>query len=389
MFASRTAWNLASNRLADALAAARRQGREVLDLTESNPTRCGFHYDQVAILSALAEPGSLDYRPEPLGLLSAREAVAGYYRERGENISPDRILLTTSTGEAYSFLFRLLCDPGDEVLIPRPSYPLFEFLAGIQDVRLTPYPLFYDHGWHIDLHALESAVSARTRALVVVHPNNPTGSFVKPVEAESLAHLCASHGLGLIADEVFLDFTLSGPARRSFATETAALTFTLSGLSKLAGLPQMKVAWMAVTGPPGLTRPAMDRLEVIADTYLSMNTPIQLAVPHLLRTRHDFLAQARGRLAENLATLDRLLAAPSPCRRLEVEGGWYAVLRVPATQPDEDLALALLDRHGVLLHPGHFYDFPSEGHLVLSLLTPPVVFAEGIGRTLACLQGLG
>lgn len=388
MFASRTDWNLASNRLAEALAAARRQGREVLDLTESNPTRCGFHYDQAAIRSALAEPGSLDYRPEPLGLTSARQAIAGYYNDRGENVSPDSILLTTSTSEAYSFLFRLLCDPGDEVLVPRPSYPLFEFLAGIQDVRLSPYPLFYDHGWHIDRHALASAVSPRTRALVVVHPNNPTGNFVKLGEAEFLAHLGASRGLGMIADEVFLDFTFSGAARRSFATQGAALTFTLSGLSKLAGLPQMKMAWMAVTGPPELTRSAMDRLEVIADTYLSMNTPVQLAVPRLLRTRQDFLAQARDRLAENLATLDRLLAAPSSCQRLEVEGGWYAVLRVPATQPDEDLALALLDRHGVLLHPGHFYDFPSEGHLVLSLLTPPAIFSEGLSRTLACLQGL-
>jgi aspartate/methionine/tyrosine aminotransferase len=388
MFAARTDWNLASNRLAQALAAARRQGREVLDLTESNPTRCGFHYDEAAIQAALAEPGSLDYRPEPLGLLSARQAVAGYYNDRGEQVSPDRILLTTSTSEAYSFLFRLLFDPDDEVLIPRPSYPLFEFLAGIQDVRLAPYPLFDDHGWHIDLHALESAVSSRTRALVVVHPNNPTGNFVKPAEAESVAHLCASRGLGLIADEVFLDFTLRGAARHSFAAETAALTFTLSGLSKLAGLPQMKVAWMAVTGPSELARPAMDRLEVIADTYLSVNTPIQLAVPHLLRTRHDFLVQARARLAENLATLDRLLTGPSPCQRLEVEGGWYAVLRVPATQPDEDLALALLERHGVLLHPGHFYDFPSDGHFVLSLLPPPNVFGEGLSRTLACLQAL-
>ncbi|HXE90112.1 MAG TPA: pyridoxal phosphate-dependent aminotransferase [Terriglobales bacterium] len=386
MFALRTAWDLSSNRLAVALADARRLGREVLDLTESNPARCGFEYDQPAILAALAQPASLDYRPEPLGLLSARQAVAGYYRDRGEEVSADRILLTTSTSEAYSFLFRLLCDPDYEVLIPRPSYPLFEFLAGLQDVRLTPYPLFYDHGWHLDRHALESALSSRTRALVVVHPNNPTGSFVPPAEAEYLARLCADRGLALIADEVFLDFPLTSAAPRSFATQTAALTFTLSGLSKLAGLPQMKVAWVVISGPPGLARPALDRLEVIADTYLSMSTPILLALPHLLETRHRFLAQARPRLTTNLDELDRRLAAQSLVQRLELEGGWYVVLRVPAHQPDEDLALALLGRHGVLLHPGHFYDFPSEGHLVLSLLTPPDIFAEGLRRTLAHLS---
>ena len=386
MFASRTGWNLSSNRLAAALAAARRQGREVLDLTESNPARCGFHYDQAAILGGLTQPAALDYCPEPLGLPSARQAVTGYYSERREQVSPDRILLATSTSEAYSFIFRLLCDPGDEVLIPRPSYPLFEFLAGIQDVRIVSYPLFYDHGWHIDLHALESAVSPRTRAIVVVHPNNPTGSFVKPAEADSMVHLCSARGLALIADEVFLDFSFDAVPRPSFATRTDVLTFTLSGLSKLAGLPQMKVAWTAVGGPPDLAHTARARLEVIADTYLSLNTPMQLAIPEFLRSRHGFLAQACGRLAANLAELDRQLAAQSLCQRLEVEGGWYAVLRVPATQCDEDLALALLDRHGVLVHPGHFYDFTSEGHLVLSLLTLPPVFAQGVQRSLALLQ---
>ncbi len=385
MFASRTGWNLSANRLAAALAVARQQGREVLDLTESNPTHCGFPYDQV-ILAALAQPAALDYRPEPLGLLFARQAVAGYYRDRGEDVSAGRIILNTSTSEAYSFIFRLLCEPGDEVLVPRPSYPLFEFLAGIQDVRIVSYPLFYDHGWHLDLHALESAISPRTRALVVVHPNNPTGSFVQPAEAEALARLCSQRGLALLADEVFLDFALEGATRSSFATRNDVLTFTLSGLSKLAGLPQMKVAWMVVSGPPHLTQAALARLEVIADTYLSMNTPIQLAVPELLHSRHGFLAQARERLAANLAEFDRQLANQSLGQRLEVEGGWYAVLRVPATQSDEDLALALLNCHGVLLHPGHFYDFPSEGHLVLGLLTPAAVFAEGVRRTLAHLR---
>jgi aspartate/methionine/tyrosine aminotransferase len=356
----------------------------VLDLTMSNPTRCELQYDEQAILSALANPATLDYTPEPKGLLKARRAIAEYYSAlTGAAPNPERILLTTSTSEAYSFVFRLLCDGGDELLVPAPSYPLFEFLADLQDVRMTSYPLFYDHGWHVDLHALKQAVSERTRALLVVHPNNPTGSYLKPPEVEALNTICAARELAIVADEVFLDYACGGARPASFVTNHVALTFTLSGLSKVSALPQMKVAWIVVGGPAELAREATARLEVIADTYLSMNTPVQLAIPSLLQQRHDVQRQLLARVKGNLAELDRQLAAyPAYCR-LQIEGGWYAVLRVPATQSDEELAISVLEKHGVLVHPGHFYDFAQDGFLVLSLITREWEFAEGVKRVLS------
>ena len=385
MFASRTGWQLAPNAFTVALEKRRAAGGEVLDLTESNPTRCGLRYDQAAILAALSQSGALDYSPDPRGLPEARSAVAGYYRERAPGATVpalDHIFLTTSTSEAYTWLFRLLCDPGDEVLVPAPSYPLFDFLAGLQDVRLVPYALLYDHGWQIDFHSLEKALSARTRALVVVNPNNPTGSFVKTEELTNLGWLCAPREIALIADEVFLDYAHDRRPRHSLAGMRDTLTFALSGLSKIACLPQMKVAWIAAGGPPDLLVPALARLEVIADTYLSMNAPLQLALPALLEQRHSLQEQLAARIAANLAELDRRLAGQKSCSRLEVEVGFYAVLRVPVTRSDEELAIALLDERGVHVHPGHFYDFPSDGYVVLSLITPAETFAEGVGRLL-------
>jgi aspartate/methionine/tyrosine aminotransferase len=384
MFAARTNWKLTANRFAEAQARVRASGREVLDLTASNPTQVGLHYDAQAILTALVSEQALRYAPEPKGLLSARSAVSQYYRERdGTAVDPESVFLTTSTSEAYSFVFRLLCEPGDEILVPAPSYPLFEFLADIQDVRLLPYPLLYDHGWQMDLHVLEQAITPRTRAVIVVHPNNPTGSFVKPPEAAELSELSARNELAVVADEVFLDFALDGAARHSFAASQRALTFTLSGLSKISALPQMKLAWIVASGPKDLTQQAIARLEVIADTYLSVNTPIQLAAPILLEQRHSIQRQLNGRVAANLAELDRRLTETQGITRLEVEGGWYAVLRVPVTRSDEELAVELLEKEGVLLHPGHFYDFPRDGYLVLSLITPQEEFATGLKRVLA------
>ncbi|MGH9580294.1 MAG: pyridoxal phosphate-dependent aminotransferase [Terriglobales bacterium] len=387
MFASRTSWNLEPNRLAAALEARRAAGGEVLDLTQSNPTRCGFARNASALLRSLVHPAALHYRPEPRGLPLARGLVAAYYNRSaglsGEDaVPPERVLLTTSTSEAYSFLFRLLLEPGEEVLVPAPSYPLFEYLAGIQDVRPVPYPLLYYHGWHIDLPSLQAALSPRTRAVVVVHPNNPTGSYVKEAERAELNRLCAERGLALLADEVFLDFAFDGVPRSSFAFNQEGLTFTLSGLSKLAGLPQMKVAWMVASGPPNVVESALQRLEVIADTYLSLNAPVQLAVPGFFDLAAGFQEQAMRRIAGNVAQLDHRLEGQGPCRRLEAEGGWYAVLRVPAIRPDHDLAVDLLEQHGVLVHPGHFFDFPGEGHIVLSLITPPGEFDEGVDRIL-------
>ena len=453
MFSERTNWKLAQNRFTQAVDEVRAGGARLLDLTVSNPTRAGLHYDEPAILGALASRLALDYDPQPKGLLLAREAVSGYYRNRsgrGETdvasnvstsaseVDPERIVLTTSTSEGYSFVFRLLCNAGDELLVPKPSYPLFEFLADLQDVRLVPYPLIYDHGWQMDFPSLEKAVTERTRGVVVVHPNNPTGSYVKAGEVEMLNAFCRGHGLAVIADEVFLDYGLEtsgakapaqeernrsaesaappkiGPCdvalpansrslhapvdrhspihrlgrddRASFAGNEDVLTFTLSGLSKIVALPQMKVAWVVTSGPRELASAAIGRLEVIADTYLSMNAPIQWALPTLLEQRKDIQRQLVERVQRNLAELDRRLAEQKACSRLAVEGGWYAVLRVPVTRSDEELAIELVRGKSVLVHPGHFYDFPADGYLVLSLITAEGEFGEGIGRVLGYLN---
>lgn len=386
MFGRRTNWNLSPNRLAEALARRRAAGLPWIDLSASNPTECGFEYDNRAILNALGAPASLAYHPDPRGLRSAREAVCEYYAARDEDMSLENIILTTSTSEAYSFVFRLLCDPGDEVLIPAPSYPLFDFLADLQDVKLVPYPLFYDHGWHIDLHALESAAGPRTKAVIIVHPNNPTGHFVKTSERDDLNRICASKQMAIVADEVFLDFSLQGLRPSSFCVNRDVLTFTMSGLSKISGLPQMKLAWFIASGPEPERRGALERLEIISDTYLSLSAPVQVAAKSLLEQRYDFQKQLMSRVRRNLAEMDRQLSIMNSCMRLEIEGGWYAVLRVPAISSDEDLAIQLLEEHGVYLHPGHFYGFPAEGYLVLSLIAPAESFATGLKSIGACLE---
>jgi alanine-synthesizing transaminase len=382
MFASRTNWNLKPNRLAEALERHKASGRRLLDLSISNPTDCGFNYDAPVILQALCNPGSLHYHPDPRGLKSARQAVADYYSGRGEHVSVDDLLLTASTSEAYSFIFRLLCNPGDELLIPTPSYPLFDFLADVNDVKLVRYPLFYDHGWHIDVHALEQAVTPRTRGVIVVHPNNPTGHFTRHGEIEQLNRICFANQMAVIADEVFLDFSLDAAAK-SFVANAGALTFTMSGISKISGLPQMKLAWLVASGPATAKTEALARLEMIADTYLSLNAPIQLAAPVLLHARAAFQQQLMARVRANLAELDAQLAKEKRLDRLNVEGGWYAVLRVPAIHPDEELAIELLEKHDVYVHPGHFYDFSGDGYLVVSLITPEQDFAEGVRRVLS------
>jgi alanine-synthesizing transaminase len=383
VFSDRTNWKLTRNRLTEALDEARSSGARVLDLTISNPTRTGLSYDESRILPSLASPQAMDYDPQPKGLSSARAAVADYYKAaHGIDLDPEPLILTTSTSEGYSFVFRLLCNPGDELLVPKPSYPLFEFLADLQDVRLVAYPLIYDHGWQIDLPSLQNAVTPRTRAVVVVHPNNPTGSYVQAHERESLNSFCVGHRLAIIADEVFLDYSHDGAPKRSFVANEEVLSFTLSGVSKISALPQMKVAWIATGGPAIEVEAAMARLEVIADTYLSMNAPIQWATPVLLEQRGNVQRQLLDRVLGNLAELDRQLAAQKACQRLSVEGGWYAVLRVPVTQTDEELAVGLLRQRSVLVHPGHFYDFASDGYLVLSLITPRTDFAEALRRVL-------
>jgi alanine-synthesizing transaminase len=384
MFAARTDWHFTLNRLSQAIDERRRFGLPILDLTESNPTRCGFEYDAKEILSALSDPRSLTYQPEPRGLLAARQAVAGYYHERGVQILPEHIFLTTSTSEAYAYVFRLLANAGDNILAPSPSYPLFEYLSRLNDLELNSYPLRHDDDWRIDLRGLESQIGARTRAILVVHPNNPTGTFVRHEELDFLLRCCRHHSLALIADEVFADYPLSpdecATSVASHAGASEVLTFTLSGLSKISALPQMKLGWIVVNGPAELLRSALERLEMIADTYLSVSAPLAHALPRLLETRRKLQPQVSARLRENLLWLDQQLGPESPIRRMRAAGGWYAILQLPAIRTDEDWALELLREDGVLAHPGHFYDFHSDGFLVVSLLPPTETFQSGIEK---------
>ena len=389
MFSDRTNWPLTRNRFTLALDELRASGVPLLDLTASNPPQCGFRYDSAAILSAFQNPAALTYDPQPKGTLAARREVARYYLDDHQTVlDPESLFLTTSTSEAYSYVFRLLCNPGDELLLPKPSYPLFEFLAGLQDVRLVPYSLAYAHGWFIDFQSLARALTPRTRAILLVHPNNPTGSYVHPEELVRLNALCREHNLALIVDEVFLDFPFDSQPRKTFAANSEVLTFTLSGLSKISALPQMKIAWLAVTGPDSLVRPALDRLEIIADTYLSLSATAQAALPALLAQRHSLRPQLLARIRENHAHLQSQLRTHTTCELLHAEAGWYAVLRLPAHSSahpsDEDLAIHLLRQHHVLLHPGHFYDFPSNGFLVLSLITRSPDFREAVQHLLSC-----
>ena len=388
MFASRTDWRLETNRLTRALEEHRRSGKELFDLTASNPTTCGFAYPEREILAALTDPRALVYRPESKGLREAREAVAEYYAGRigfagsVARVDPEHILLASGTSEAYSHIFRLLCEPGDEILVPAPSYPLFEFLADLADIRLVPYPLLYDHGWQIDFASLRAALTQRSRAVLVVHPNNPTGSFVKPHEAVELAEICAAREMAIVADEVFLDYTNAAMPAHTFAHSGATLTFTLSGISKISLLPQMKLAWTVVSGPEAAVQTAIDRLEIIADTYLSASTPVQLALPKFLSLRHTLQEQLQQRISANLSAMDSMLRESNSLVRLDREGGWYAILRVPVTATDDAVTVALLERCSVLVHPGHFFNFSRDGFLVLSLISRQSEFREGVGRLL-------
>lgn len=385
-FSARTAWDLTETELTRAVQSRRAAGLPLIDLTASNPTRCGFVYDASAILDPLTNPQSLIYDPDPRGMLSAREAVCGYYADNGAQVQAENLFLTPSTSEAYSYLFRMLCDPGDEVLIAQPSYPLFDFLAQIESVRLAPYPLFYDHGWHLDAESLRRRIGPRTRAIALVHPNNPTGHFTKAQEREALETICAEHGLALIVDEVFLDFGLKGNDASSFACgDHPVLTFVLSGLSKIAALPQMKAAWIASFGPQKILDEALARLDVIADTFLSMNAPVQGALPLWLEGRRGIQKQIRERLIGNLNLLDRELRGTA-VSRLEIEGGWYGVLRVPALERDENLAIRLVRDFGVEVHPGHFFGFPDSGWMIVSLLTPESEMVAGVESILSIFK---
>ena len=385
-FSERTRWNTAESELARAHRERLAAGLPVADLTASNPTRCGFAYPE-DLLEALTDSAALDYDPDPKGSRRAREAVCRYYGDLGALADPANLVLTTSTSEAYSYLFKLLCNPGERILAPQPSYPLFDFLCDAEVVGLDAAPLVYDHGWQLDLEGLRRRITPKTRAVVLVHPNNPTGHYTNLEEALRLAAVCREHELALIVDEVFLDYALPGIQGEDIGTFAARdlgiLTFIVSGISKIAGLPQMKAAWLLAMGPGA--GEAMERLEVLADTYLSMNAPVQRALPKWLAGRARMQEQIRARVRANFKELDWMLAGSPMVNRLRVEGGWYAVLRIPALQPDERTALELLER-GVWVHPGYFFGMGPSGWLVASLLGPEAEFSMGIAVFLDYLR---
>jgi hypothetical protein len=383
VFSARVPGNLASNRLTEALRARRARGGEVIDLTESNPTRAGFVYP-ADLLAPLGDPRGLRYAPSPLGAIEARRAVAADYARRGLDVPAERIVLDASTSDGYSLLFKLLADAGDEVLVPRPSYPLFDHLTQLDLVVPRGYDLDRDGAWSIDFDSVERAITPRTRAILIVSPNNPTGSFVSVAELDRLAAICAPRGIAIIADEVFADYELEpGAAARAgrVAARADVLSFALGGLSKSVGLPQVKLGWIAVGGPEPLVAAALERLELICDTYLAVSTPVQLAAAELLARGAIVRSQISTLVAANYRTLQTMVAATPSCSVRHSAGGWYAVLQVPTFEPEEDLVLRLL-ADGVLTHPGYFFDFPRESFLVVSLLPSAASFADGVSRVL-------
>jgi alanine-synthesizing transaminase len=391
-FSSRLPWDRPENALASLECVRRARGEEILDLTVSNPTQVGLADLGPLVSEALASSGGGAYEPAPAGLPAARAAVAVELAAGGAPLSPDRLLLTASSSESYAFLFKLLCDPGDAALVPEPSYPLFEYLARLEGVTPVPYRLAYDGAWHVDFASVDAAltqVRGRARALIVVNPNNPTGSFLKRSELPALAARCAAHDLAVIADEVFAPYAAGNDAEqvRALAAESAfterVLTFALGGLSKSCGLPQLKLGWMAVAGPAAQADQAMARLTLIADTYLSVGAPVQVAAARLLAIGREARRAIAARIAANRARLAAALPASSRCTLLPSEGGWSALVRVPATRSDEAWASALLAEEGVLVHPGYFFDLRDGTFLVLSLLPPAGVFAEATRRLVA------
>jgi aspartate/methionine/tyrosine aminotransferase len=394
VFSNRLPRDLAVNRLTSSVAAMRAAGRPFVDLTISNPTRAGFEYPG-DLLAPLGDARSLTYAPAALGVAAARMAVSADYARQGLDVPADRIALTASTSDAYSTLFKLLADPGDEVVIPRPSYPLFEHLARLDAVGTRPYDLDMHGGWSIDFATLERALTPRTRAVLIVSPNNPTGSFVSAADLDRLAGLCRARGIAIVADEVFADYEIvPGAASRAGRAPVRddVLTFALGGLSKSRGLPQVKLGWIAVAGPDALAREALERLEHICDTYLPVSTPVQIAAARLIERGSVIRSQIARRIAANAGALAAIVAAAPSCRVLASDGGWYAVLQVPSLESEEDLVVRLVTAAGVLVHPGFFFDFPRESFVVVSLLAPSDVFLDGVGRVLRhfdCTVGRG
>lgn len=382
MFSGRTPASLAPNRLSQLLAERKAAGAPIIDLTVSNPTGVGLPYPHTEILAALDDPRSLSYEPTARGLAEARRAIADWHAGQGAPADPESLILAGSTSEAYGWLFKLLCEPGERVLTPRPSYPLFECLAQLDAVRVQQYPLVEEFAWGLDVAELDRLAGPGTKAVILVNPNNPTGTYLKRAEWLRLQEFAAYRGLAVIADEVFFDYAWRPDASRVSSLEGPhlALTFTLSGLSKIAALPQMKLGWVHVAGPAELRRAALDRLEWIADSYLPVSAPVQHAATRWLELTPAIQAAIRTRTADNLARLQSALGPQSGCRVKTPEGGWCALLEVPRVHADEEWAALILERASIWLQPGYFYDFQREGFLVLSLLPEPGVFADALER---------
>jgi alanine-synthesizing transaminase len=369
------------NWLSGLVAAKRLRGEVIIDLTESNPTRCEISYPEKEILSAIASKSSLLYQPEPRGLLIARKAVADYYATLGITVMPEHVMLTASTSEAYSFLFKLLCNAGDEVIVPQPSYPLLEYLCQINDVALRQYCLTYDGEWRLDFESLQSTFTERTRAIVLVHPNNPTGSYLKKNEFEQMCAFAAEHRCAIIADEVFGSYNISSGADRAsiLTSHTSVLLFSLNGISKLLGLPQFKLSWIVAHGNPQQTNEALGRLDIIADTFLSVNTPVQTALQKLLEQSPVINEQIHTRVYSNFHLLQKVFT-DSKASVFHVEGGWYAILQLPQFHNDDEWATELLHQQNILVHPGHFFDMKQKSCIVISLLPPSKLFADALYR---------
>ncbi len=389
MFSSRTKWNMVPNQLSELVVAKQQRGEVITDLTESNPTCCGFSYPEKEVLAALADKSSLLYQPEPHGLLIAREAIAKYYASFGVTVRPENILLTASTSEAYSFLFKLLCNAGDAIIVPQPSYPLFEYLCQLNDVVLQHYCLAYDGEWHIDFESLQSTFTDRTRAIVIVHPNNPTGSYLKQNEFELVCTFAAEHNCSIIADEVFGPYNFSSdPNRASISTSnTSILSFSLNGISKLLGLPQLKLSWIVVRGNSQQTDEALSRLDIIADTFLSVNTPVQVALPKLFEHSQFIREQIRTRVHSNYHLLQKNLK-DSEVSVFHSEGGWYAILQLPQFQTDEEWAVELLRQQNILVYPGHFFDIKQKSCIVISLLPTSELFTNALLQIRSIIEQL-
>lgn len=386
MFSQRVPAVLTSNRLTEALESRLQSGGEVIDLTESNPTKAGFEYDGQKILKALSSGQSLLYEPDPRGLEVARRAIINYYNKHGVRLQVDQILLTASTSEAYALLFKLLCNPGDQILVPTPSYPLFGHLATVEAATVRSYRLYYDGDWHIDFNSLISALQPNTRAVVLVSPNNPTGSYLKKCELERLSQLCFEHNLAIICDEVFADYCYVEDHDRvaTVAGNSGALTFALSGLSKVAALPQLKLGWIVTSGPDDLLKQALARLEFIADLFLSVATPVQHALEILLTESVRMQKQILDRVSYNRHSLQKWLQGTA-ASMLESRAGWYATIRVPRIASEEQMALELLEQ-GLLVHPGYFFDFEMDGLLVVSLIVEPLRFQKALERLVASVE---